>query len=444
MKNKYGIKLVSLAIGSVTLLSSCSYYTSTVKAEKALADIQIGVVSQSSLQQKEKKDQLKNSMVEALKSFFSNYYKIDDVILLEANKLPKSVDDKYINYYDNYYIAMLKSLGNYMSDDLKQQLSVGFYTSKLDLPRFVQVNGSTIVSYKDIADIDFNVLKNTDNRYELQVNVDVNVDAVQNDVFNKKYIYLPSEGYYRDLGAEFSQQDLDQYKVRVAYYVNCTITEEKFVIDKLVEKSDFFIDKQKKHKKENNNFIARLPYKEEPTDEERIPVEEFFNHFFAQDYDSLKYFSDMKNASFSMVSTYFENNLKAKALVLLDETTFKNKFPTSISPVKDAIVQVEKTGEVTFNSCIDSSLNHQKYYVEIPVNAKYLDGSTANRIYVYTVEVNKKSGLYRIEALEYVSSRKLSEEVAATSNSVKPTQSTTENSKKVEPETANSLKDLGV
>lgn len=443
MKNKHLFKLIALAICSVTMLSSCAYYTSTIKAQKALDDIQVGVVSQISLQEKQKKDVLNSSMKTSLNNFFATYYTIDNSILLEVNRIPKNIDDQYVNFYDNYYIAMLKSLGNTLSDDLKQQLSVGYYLSKLDMPRFVDINGSTVIGYNDLYDITFNVIDSSDNKYKLQVNVDINADVVKTEVFSSKYIFVPSTGYYNDLGTQFNNKDIDQYKIRASYYMDCSLIADKLLIDKLVEKTDFYIDKQKRHKKENNDFVSRLPYKDQPYDEEIKTIEGFFKLFYAQDYDSLKYYSDLKNTSYTLVNAYFETIVKAKSLVALDEATFSYNFPVSISPIKDNIIKIEKTDKITFKPCTDSSSNHQRYLIEIPVKANHTDGSFEDRIYEYKVEINKKSGLYLIEALEYVSSRPVVSDEPISQSTQTPTKTSAQSSQQ-QSETVNSLKDLGV
>lgn len=385
-------------IGAI-LLSSCS----AVLPSKAVVEnrtLQLDSIQGAELTIEE------DGLGDWLGEIFQQFYTVDLKKQLVLNQYPVQIGEPYWEAYKAYEAELDSVLGMFLE---KQELPTGFLTAKIDLPRFVELNGVTIVGYGEMEAMEYQILQETEDYIRIQADVVLGVEVLSNNKFDALYTYDPSIGYYRNTGKDIEAygDELDAIKVSCSYTLEISQKEEQRVLAVLKENQDIPIYEQNRRKKENNGFVTRSYYTEEVPNTDALLIRKFFQSFLRQDEDGYRYYKYAYDTSYEAVLHFFTMDLDLEHIVDVRPEQYRSQFPLELIPTKDGIVSVSPGEDISIEVHMASSRKNGVYRVSVPVTALFYDGSQKQLEYAYTVLIQAPHEKRGIASIQYIAKEEI-------------------------------------
>lgn len=353
-------------------------------------------------------------------NFFKAYFSFSEEELLILNQKRAQVDELYWSHLRQYYGPFIKSkLAPFLAEDLVTKLETQYLFDEITLPKWVFINeymvqgGATVehIEIRSVRDLGENIV------YELALTT-VNTCYPVSE-FIAHYAWGEEEGYFISKSSDqnglvgtlyetnleamnkqsylYSQEE-DELKLKQLFWV--TVSKQNPLKIRSVRHAEAWETSPSQYKMLlDSKYITRIPYKEEVSQEEKDLLNLFFEALMTKDKDFYKYYEKAYDTSVSAFQRMWED-MGLGSQMDIQETYYKETFPTSIIPYKDAItlLTIQQNG-IQIKPSVYSTKKQPRYVVTVLVEALLNNNQKVYYNYKYFVGIENK----KIEFIQFMS-----------------------------------------
>ncbi len=379
----------------------------------------------------------------------------------EDTEIKKLISDYFVKLYSGYALNYQKNLATgSIPEDLKSFLAKraveeGNNNAEvgLNFPRFVGMNGITMVSYKMLTDdkepqVDSTFIENVDGTVLYFVKVNLLASCVPDSTFDAHFTLDPNTNTYQKT-SDIAADQVDSIKVQAKYDVEL-VKEKEDSAYKIIRARESAYKHGAKNRlfRYNNDFITRLPYLNlEQSDDktgaankedsetykgECTVITSFLDNILSMDGERRTLLGGSWDDSYSKFSLLAEtigiDKDKDKNEILLINDRYKELFPKEALLLQSDIMSIKKKGDYTITMHPAYSKLNRWYIVSFNGTMKKSIGSAYAQEYsfdffikltagkttkVSNVKLNKMAPVVKTESKEAAGSTGSTETAAA-------------------------------
>lgn len=341
----------------------------------------------------------------------------------EDTEIKKLISDYFVKLYSGYALNYQKNLSTgSIPEDLKSfiakraveegnnNVEVG-----LNFPRFVGMNGVTMVSYKLLTDekepqIDSTFIENMDGTVLYFVKVNLLASCIPDSLFDAHFTLDPDTNTYQKT-SDIAAEQVDSIKVQAKYDVELVKEGGEYKIIRARE-SSFTPGAKTRLFRYNNDFITRLPYLELEQSEDKTGfvnkkdseiykgecavITSFFDNILSMDGERRTLLSGSWDDSYSkfclLAETIGINKDKDKNEILLIDDKYKETFPKEALLLQNSVMSIKKTGDYTITMHPAYSKLNRWYMVSFNGTVKKSIGSAYAQDYAFDFFIKLTEG----------------------------------------------------
>lgn len=377
----------------------------------------------------------------------------------EDTEIKKLISNYFVKLYSGYALNYQKNLSTgSIPEDLKsfiakRAVEEGNNNTEvgLNFPRFVGMNGVTMVSYKLLTDdkepqIDSTFIENMDGTVLYFVKVNLLASCVPDSTFDAHFMLDPKTNTYQKT-SDVAADQVDSIKVQAKYDVELVKEDSGYKIIRARESAYKYGAKNRLFRY-NNDFITRLPYLnlEQSDDKTGVANKEdseiykgectvitsFLDNILSMDGERRTLLGGSWDDSYSkfclLAETIGIDKDKDKNEILLINDRYKELFPKEALLLQSDIMSIKKKGDYTITMHPAYSKLNRWYMVSFNGTVKKSIGSAYAQDYsfdffikltagkttkVSNVKLNKMTPVVKTESKEAAGSTESTKTAAA-------------------------------
>ncbi|MCX7748973.1 MAG: hypothetical protein N2645_19110 [Clostridia bacterium] len=285
---------------------------------------------------------------------------------------------------------------------------VGIHT-----PRYVGLNGKTVIGYeviknKDGAKIDTSFVGKEGDFYTYYTKIGLMAQCVSDEEFNKKFKIKPDYSY--EVSGAVDKNAIELYKVEARYDIEIVKDNKKFKILTSREAS-YKADNRSRMIKDNNDFITKIPYLDENSDDfksEKEVMITYFNNLTKIDNERSNLLKAAWEKNLDEFKKYFDKlygitkNKESKEIILLD-MNYKENFNIQYFPLMEGMSGLKRYNNIKVIPHPLYSDKQKKYILKFDACVEMLNGILGDNVlykYDYTVDLVKQGKDVKIKAVK--------------------------------------------
>ena len=324
--------------------------------------------------------------------FFKAYFSFSEEELSSLNQRQAQVDEHYWSHLRQDYKPLIKAkLGDFLSEELLQKLETQYLWDEVTLPKWVLLN-----EYKVLGEAQVEAL-------EIQSTREFGMDSIYEIALITTHTCYPVDR--SNPTSELDTKEKDELKLKQLFWVTVS-KESPFKIKSIhpaqvsppdVSDDKIFLD---------SNYITRMPYKEEVSQEDKELLNKFFEALMTRDRDFYKYYEKTYYTSASAFQRMW-GDMELENEVTIEEAHYRENFPISIIPYKDemSLIAIQKDN-IQFKPSVYSTKQRSRYVVTVPVEALLNNNQKVYYNYKYFVGIESQ----KIEFIQFMSIKEMQSE----------------------------------
>lgn len=364
-----------------------------------------------------------------LKAFFDKYLSFTDEELMVLNQKRNMKSEYYWSNLKNFYFQLIEEkIGEYLEDELREQIKWGYREEEIELPKWMLINEYIVSGNGQVESVDIEAVRTNEEEtiYEVQVISTHNITPVQS--FLSQYSWNDEAGYFieavqeENRGNLLLQNDLlqevargqmemqdywlseteDAMKLRQSFLLTVNNNTKGLKISR-INTNVSWEEERGEQSLLATQHVTRLPYEECATKEEVQQLERLLTVIFGKGVQDYKYYESAYDNGYEIFQKVWEE-WALEDVIALNEASYLMAFAKSISPYKDQVRKLEMdSSKINIQPSIYSTLKQPRFVVSIPVRALLYNNQIVYYKYEYFVGMEEN----KVEFIQFVSMKQM-------------------------------------
>ncbi|MBP3887069.1 MAG: hypothetical protein J6F30_05370 [Cellulosilyticum sp.] len=334
------------------------------------------------------------------------YFSFTDSELLKLNQMRSEVDEDYWNNLSqNYSLLIKKKLGSYLAPELIRKIEKQYLYDKLNMPKWIKLNEYIISGHAVVEGIKIQSIQDLGDEMLYEIAVITTNGCYLESAFYEKYRWNETINYWEEKVEKNHQKDdaslleeKDEVKLEQILCI-AVKKQKKFQITRMNNRALWGVDTKYKAHWLDTQYITRLPYKQQITNQEKATLNKVFEYIMGSYKEDMTYYEKTYDTSSKLFAQmWYDAGLINE--ISINEENYLQYNPKTIMPYKDDIVQLEMMPQdIGYIPSAYGTKNHPKYIVVIPMKALRNNHQIVYYNYKYFVGM-EKGKVHSIQFLE--------------------------------------------
>ncbi len=343
----------------------------------------------STLVETRKQEPISKLNEEDFRKFFEAYFSFTEEELLILNQKRQVADEIYWNNLRKYYRPLItEKLGVYLAQEVMSKLETQYIQGEMDLPKWLLLNNYMVGGTAKVEHIQINSIRKLKDDVIYEISVITTNKCYPIDEFEAQYGWDENAGYFVEKGENASLEivhlygikleDLkeqrflfsnqaDEMKLQQNFWVR-VYEGDSLKVRELHNASPWRVDASNKQKGLDSQYVTRVAFEEEPTEEEQTFLTHLFTTLMQAPRGSYHYYEMAYETGEDLFRKMWEELGFTDCFEINED--YQMAFPVTISPYKDEVdsLGVNKE-EIDIQPSIYSTKRQPRFIVTIPVEA---------------------------------------------------------------------------
>lgn len=347
---------------------------------------------------------------EDLRNFFEDYFSFSIEELMILNQSRVLTDELYWKQLDEYYAPLIEEkIGKYLTDELREQIKYNYRTEEIELPKWILINGYIVSGGGQVHQINLQNTTAREDKIIYQVQVTTTHSIVSLERFNEQYKWEEVAGYYipRDKAPGIQSYETggltDEIKLQQSFLITVDNSKDEFKICRINTNALWQVIGEEKQSLLNTQYVERMPYYEEVSEEEIGILKKLFTILFEKDIQAYKYYENAYDSGYRLFEKMWQE-WQLGEIIRAEASSYQQDFPKNISPYKDRAKYLKADlDNMRVQTSVYSTLKQPYFIISLPVQALLYNNQIVYYNYKYFVGMKEN----KVEFMQFMSMKEL-------------------------------------